>query len=146
VANWYGTSRTNYYKVIDEERYQALFAGLCSSEGDIEDFSNGDVHGFGCYNDVFYYPLVDSEGNAKTSEDYDCDGDIDLFLYEMSKILAPNNVFILQTVGNEKLRYLTAFSAVVFPNEAPVWLDLTALTKKMCKEKYGVDFEVKLEY
>lgn len=39
MANWIGASRTNYFKVTGEDRYQELFKGLTCDDGNLEDLS-----------------------------------------------------------------------------------------------------------
>lgn len=115
MANWYGQTRTNYFRVTDEEGYQSLIKRL-SGEDDIEDFSETKedgkfYHAFGCYCDLGFYEL-DSKGNI----DYDAQLDIYTFFEEIGKILEEGSAFVFMCTGAEKLRYLTGYCAIVFPD------------------------------
>lgn len=148
MANWYGAARTNYFSVTDEARYNVLFNGLYC-EGGVSDFTKKEndkiLHGFGAYGDIEYYPDVDSNGFVRGSDEYEDCSNINMFARELAKILCPENTFILETVGNEKLRYLTACFVLVFPGEEPIWRDMNALATSMSKRRFK-NFPVELEY
>lgn len=101
MANWYGTSRTNYFRVKDFEAFKAWVANL-----DVEIVTDDDgLVGLLCGNDgcwpSWYY-----------DEQSDVDVDID-FTYELSKHLAEGEVAVLVTAGAEKHRYVTGHAAAV---------------------------------
>ena len=60
MANYYGTARTNYFRVTDEAKHRFLFARL-SGEDSIKDFSKekeGEIwHGFGAYSNIDYLAI-----------------------------------------------------------------------------------------
>ena len=142
MANWYGTTRTNYFKVTDEERYQALFNRLTGEEP-IEDFTtenNGEIwHGFGAYCDISLLK-ESAEDNEEDLEDYDT------LLKEISKLLTPDSVFVITCVGNEKLRYLTGICDVAFPNGKIIHEDLAAFAHRAVKDYFGQDYVLYLDY
>ena len=151
MANWYGATRTNYFTVTNEERYSVLFSCLQGGEDSVEDFTetrNGKtLHGFGSYGDIYYYPEVDLNGNVKGSDDYDDDdGNIDEFLWEISKILSPDSAFVIHTVGHEKLRYLSSNMAIVLPGKAPIWKSMNEIAVEICQEELGSGFKLDIEY
>lgn len=138
MANWYGITRTNYFRVNDEEKYQALFNRLQSNEP-IHDFTrvdNGKIwHGFGSYDDIYFL-----------REDETHSDDFDKFLKEISKLLTLDSVFVITCIGNEKLRYLTGYCNVVFPNGKIVSDDLSLFAHKTVKDYFGQDYELHLDY
>lgn len=104
MANYNATSRTNYFRVTDEEKYQEIFSKL-SSEAGIEDFTktkdDGSIlHGFGSYSDIVF----DNE---------DDDGNVYETLSELQKILPEDEAFIYLESGYERLRYVTGLYIVV---------------------------------
>lgn len=104
MANYYATSRTNYFRVTDEEKYQEIFSKL-SSEAGIEDFSETKddgsiIHGFGSYSNIAF-------------ENEDDDGNFSDTLSELQKILPEDEAFIYLESGYEKLRYVTGFYIIV---------------------------------
>jgi len=106
MANYVAVSRTNYFQVTNEEKYEELFGRLCA-EDNICDFSKTvdgkTYHGFGCYGSIEFY-----EGPEYDETFVGMEG----FAEELKAILPENEAFIYQEVGNEKLRYLTAFAVV----------------------------------
>lgn len=137
MANYMAVSRTNYFRVTDEEKYKELFEML-TSEDTIEDFTETGIdgtiyHGFGCYGDVEYY---DEE-----SDEYDFDG----WLSKLQKILPDDEAFILESSGYEKLRYVAGWVVVVTRKEIAS-MSCDAWAKKKAKELLGQDFETKTEY
>lgn len=121
MANFYGTERTNYFRVTDEEKYNALFKRLCTDTGDkVFDFTktdnNGNIlHGFGAYGCIEFGPeRKDSEELEDDEEEYeDYEGGMDTFYELLTEILPEGEAFIQVCIGNEKLRYLTAETVVV---------------------------------
>lgn len=99
MANYNCVIRTNYFRVIDEERYEELFGNL---HGDIIDFTKEDrkgniLHGFGSYTDIFYM----------------FNDDMELFYTELQKILPDDEAFILIEVGHVKLRYICGYADII---------------------------------
>ena len=157
MANYYGTVRTNYFRVTDEAAYRRLFSGL-SSDDEIQDFTKMDekgelLHGFGSYSSVNYFPPsegtwvdIDDEDDEDRDEDFkeeeeyyrdeDCDPDFDLFLSEMQRIIHPDDAFVLMEIGNEKLRYLVG-SAIVVTQKGIESIDLESEAMKKARTLLG---------
>lgn len=141
MANYYCTSRTNYFRVTDENAYAELFKSLCSENG-VEDFTETDEngviwHGFGSYGTIDYCEQ-DKDGN------YD-DPDFDLFAKQLQEILPDDEAFVLLEVGNEKLRYVTGYAIIITKNNIRS-IDLTEVARNECKKLLGADFKTKMEY
>ena len=127
MANWTGVSRTNYFKVTDEDRYQELFKGLICDDGDLDDFSyrrgqDQVFHGFGGYGSIDY---LDPE-----TDDYD----FQKFVLELTRILTDDSVFVFTCTGHEKLRYLTGICLVAFPDGTTKNFDLNDLAYTVARE------------
>lgn len=141
MANWYGASRTNYFKVKDEQRYQELFNRLKGEENEISDFTKiveGETwHGFGTYGDIYYQ-------ENETDED-DC-FNMEMFAQLISEILDPKSVFVYTCIGNEKLRYLTGYCIVSFPNGRILINDVNKFAQKVAQQFYGSDYNLDLYY
>lgn len=147
MANYYATSRTNYFRVTDEEKYNELFKNLVGLESEICDFTftkeeNGiTLHGFGSYGPISY-----RVPNSNTDEYDDEDYDFDQFLAELQAILPENEAFIYMEAGNEKLRYITGFSVVVTKNDiesVEICDEALKVAKRLLKKE---DFETQMEY
>ena len=56
MSSYYANSRTNYFRVTDEEKYTKLFANLVCDEDEVYDFTkveNGvTLHAFGGYGSI----------------------------------------------------------------------------------------------
>lgn len=107
MANYCETCRTNYFRVTDEGRYQALFNDL-TAEDEIHDFTeirDGVIwHAFGSYSFITF-AYIDMDGE----EEYD----MGLFYDELQDILPDGEAFILMGAGYEKLRYVTGYTTIV---------------------------------
>lgn len=135
MANYMSTSRTNYFKVTDEKRYEELFNNLCA-EDTIHDFTKEKdgvlYHGFGTYGSIEY--IVEDE-----------EYDFDEFLMELQKILPEDETFMYFESGYEKLRYVTGFSVVVTRKEI-VSENINNWAIRKAKELLGNDFETEIDY
>ena len=142
MANWYGATRTNYFKVKDEQRYQALFNRLKGDEDTVEDFTritDGETwHAFGCYSDIFFMP--------ETINDDDEPVDFQEFLKSIADILTDDSCFVITCIGNEKLRYLTGVCQMAFPDGTIVYESLDWFALRKAKEHFGKDYTLYLDY
>lgn len=141
MANYYCTSRTNYFRVTDEQKYAALYAGLYGSEDSVEDFTekhNSELwHGFG------------SEGwmgwRVDPDDEPDCDG-MDGFYEALQEILPDDEAFIFMEAGAEKLRYVTGYVVVVTAKKIR-YMSLADWAVASAKDMLGnPDFQTKTEY
>lgn len=135
MANYNAVSRTNYFRVTDEEKYTNLFNNLVS-EWDIEDFTEVKdgitYHGFGSYCPIDY---------LDENEEYD----FDLFLTELQKILPEDEAFMYFEVGYEKLRYLVGYTYVVTKKEIRS-MNIDDWAKDTAKEILGEGFSTRTDY
>ena len=112
MSQWYGNTRTNYFRVNNEEKYKELFKHLVSDSGDnIADFSKNQndevLHAFGTYGSIDFLEKIPQENNEDLEYNFDC------FISELQKILPDNEAFIMIESGNEKLRTVTGYALVV---------------------------------
>ncbi len=153
MANYKERTRTNYFHVTDEKRYQELFGRLKGEEDKVLDFTKTDeygrlFHGFGSNSTVDYYPEPNC-ANCKYAEECgkteDCKeeceaADFDEFVSEMQKILPEDETMIVITSGYEKLRQLTGTALVVSRTET-AWKDINNWAIEKAKEMVGKDYE-----
>jgi len=98
MANYYGSARTNYFKVKDLARFKAELDGLC----DIVERQDGTVGLFpGGRTDSGHFPEFDDD-----DEPFD-------FAEEVAKHLAEGWVLVLMQNGAEKLRYLDGYAVAI---------------------------------
>lgn len=136
MANYIGTSRTNYFRVTNEQKYNELINNLIC-EDNIHDFTeerNGILyHGFGAYDSIEYM-----------ENEYD-DYDFNKFLKELQKILPDNEAFIYFEAGHENLRYVSGF-VLVCTNKEIKSMSLDVWAKEQAKKLLGSDFETQTSY
>lgn len=137
MANYTATSRTNYFRVTDEAAYQNLFGELLSESG-IEDFSeevDGILwHGFGSYGPI--------EFEVPECGEYD----IEAFFKKLQPLLPEDEAFIYMEVGNENLRYLCGYYAVVTSKEI-VYGNMAEEARKRARNLLGnPEWKTRLEY
>lgn len=107
MANWYGTSRSNYFAVKDLEAFKAALKPF-----ELEIVTSDRHEGL-----VAVLAETDDGGFPSYYVDED-DGDlVDVDIVALiTEHLADGHVCVLQSVGAEKLRYLTGW-AVAFNNK-----------------------------
>ena len=124
MANWYGTSRSNYFKVKDEEAFREW-----ADSRDLEIFTN-------LVGQLAVAPSSMSEDGSWPSYDNEMDAEID-FQAELIEHLAEGQVAILMTIGAEKLRYLTGYSVALAWDGRRMSVDIADIYDKVELE-FGV--------
>jgi hypothetical protein len=126
MANWYGHSRSNYFRVKDASAFTAWASGLGLQ---VEDNGEGLFAVFG-----------DSEGwwpSGRWDEDAQEHIDVD-FDAELQGHLAADEVAILMTTGAEKLRYLTGHAVALHADGRRLDIDLDDIYEQVCLH-FGVE-------
>ena len=124
MANWYGTSRSNYFKVKDEEAFREWVESR-----DLEVFENL-VGQWGIA------PSSMSGDGSWPSYDNEVDAAID-FQAELIEHLAEGQVAILMTIGAEKLYYLTGYAVALAWDGRRMSVDIADIYDKVELE-FGV--------
>lgn len=127
MANYIAKSRTNWFRVTDEEQFQKLCAELVGGEDAIEFCEEGDDEGlwhmFYCHDTISCYPKdvrfeEDVAIDPETGEEADT-FPIDGWIEDLRKVLHPNDPFAYFEIGSEKMRYLVGY-AFLATRETPV--------------------------
>lgn len=121
MANYYGMTRTNYFRVNNPEDLKKLIGRVVSDEGDIELWEDKDENGnrvfaFGGYSSIIGICPVDNNNDDGEDEDFE-GAEYDLFIKELQKLIVDGDAIIITEVGHEKLRYLTAYSMIITKND-----------------------------
>lgn len=113
MANWYGSARSNYFKVKDPEAFKAAMKPL-----EVEVWEGSDRGTLGDATGMFALGGADEYGGWPSSRwDEEADDSVEIYLQDIiAEHLADGEVAVLVEVGAEKLRYLTG-SAVAFNNK-----------------------------
>lgn len=129
MANYYGNSRSNYFKVKDVDKFKEFLNSMYDMEY-IEDL-NGRV-GF----------LVTGEGGSIPCEIWDEEADEYVEL-DFDKLLAQHlqddQVAIYQEVGAEKLRYLVGYSIAVNSKGETAMVNINDIYRIAQEELGGID-------
>lgn len=143
MADYIAATRTSYFKVTDEKKYQVLFAGLESNGDDIRDFTEKDNdgslwHAFGSYGEIDWYPPSNED------DDY-VEPDSDRFYDELSKIMADDCACVIMSAGHENLRYIGGY-VVVITKDKVSFNNLNNMAYTLMGEA-GIDYKkVQLDY
>lgn len=128
MANYYATTRSNYFRVKNTE----AFLDWCS-ERSLEHWAGGreNFHAISADNgDYSGWPSWDH------AEDHEID-----FAAELAEHLDPRDVAVLLESGSEKLRYITGVATAVHPNGETVTITLADIYKE-AQEAFGDDMTV----
>ncbi len=112
MANWYGLSRTNYFKVKDTAAFIEAMSKF--SELSVNEEENGFCL---CAEGDGYWPtaIFDAEGNDIEELD---------FIEYVRPHLAEGQVAIFATAGHEKARYVTGHAFAIMNDERGSTLDI----------------------
>ena len=129
MANWYGASRSNYFKVKDEAKFREWAEGL----GLVVIRSQHNPKLVGIHPNDY----CDGEWPSVPEEEEDTDR-----FEQLSKHLVPGQVAILQAIGSEKLRYLTGRAVAVNSRGRQVTVSIddiyTVAAKKFRMDATGI--------
>lgn len=127
MANYYGTTRTNYFAVTDPDRFKEIMGNVVGAEDNVEVFEReiGGVlkYGFGCYTTICGYEAEDED------EPYDYDA----FVEDLQEVLAPGDAIVITEIGSEKLRYLYAASQIITKDAIEAVDHYAAVGEKLCE-------------
>ena len=121
MANWYGTSRSNYFRVKDKDAFlkwaEVRGLGVFKNEESADLFA---IHGGST--DDGSWPSYDMEG----------DTEIDL-VAELAEHLAKGQIAVLMEIDAEKLRYLTGVAIAINHKGRVVELTLSDIYRKAAR-------------
>lgn len=141
MANYYATTRSNYFRVKDAKAFEDWCNELNlefwthKPEADAETFyaisaDTGDCGGWPTSR------LVAREDDP----DVDDDEEVDVAA-ELADYLHPSDAAVLMEIGNEKLRYLAGFAQAVHPDGRIVTISLAEIIDK-AREVFGPDINI----
>lgn len=113
MANYYATTRTNYFRVKDSEALKTLIAHTTSDVEFVRLWSKECAddnirYAFGCYGSI----SGTKEENELLDESYDEDA-FDRFVQGLQECVADDDAIVITEVGNEKLSYVTAIATII---------------------------------
>lgn len=108
MANWYGTARSNYFKVRDLEAFKEEFGDMCrivERDGMVAVFPD-DTTDDGSFPST---RLVVVESGDEETEDYE---DFD-FVEAVSEHLTEDSIAVFMCAGAEKQRYISGWAVAI---------------------------------
>ena len=131
MANWYGTSRSNYFHVKDKEAFWQFVVdtgvkAFTDDQGRYAVAADSENDG--------YWPSSIFKCHEDGTEDYE---DID-FEDELAPHLADGEVAVLMTAGAEKLRYVTGYAIAVKNDGSRMTLDINDIYDNVL-HAWGID-------
>ncbi len=110
MADWYGTARSNYFRVKDAEAFKELCLrwGITFSPKSKDD---PELVGFICDTEFGGLPSHKYEDVPGTDEPKEYD--FDDFLKELAALLEDNEVAVMLEAGAEKMRYITGYAIAI---------------------------------
>ena len=116
MANYYAFTRSNYFKVNDEEKIKELVASCACSDDELQLFTQNDsdggkTYGFGCYGSISGLKIPCEDPDEFPEYEYEAFGK------ELQKILSDGDAIIITEVVYEKLRYLIGYSVIITKTE-----------------------------
>ncbi len=128
MANYIAYARTNYFRVVDVDKFKEFLDTVCGISEVIEN------EGTFC--------LLFEEGipDTRAVSDGDSDDSLDL-VKEVSRHLQEDSVAIFMECGAEKLRYLAGYAVAVNHEGRAVEVGINDIYSK-AKEKFGDKCEI----
>lgn len=134
MANWYGSSRSNYFKVKDVAAFKEWATSLSlvvwpqeGEHGEVGTFAISPSDSTDGYWPSERWTETEDEGNLE---------EID-FVAELSKHLAEDSIAVLQQIGAEKLRYLTGWALAVNHKDERVEISIDDIYE-LAHKKFGI--------
>ena len=148
MANYYGYTRTNYFKVDNEDTFLKLIdeCGSDDSQG-IEVWTHEEEgikrYAFGCESDLLGLPV---SNNAPGEEEEIVDYDYDEFIKELQQLLPDGEVAIITNIGKMKLCYLHGDIHII-TNKQTVLKSLHTIGIETARKLLGnAEWDTKNEY
>lgn len=150
MSNYYSMSRTNYFHVTDEDKYNEIFSrlgiGSCDS-AELLDFTELDengkkYHAFAGYGDVVY---TDGKNTDEPLDPDNKDVLFEDFVKDIQQIMLDDEAIIITTIGYEKLKYLTGFAQIITKNRYEI-INLENMAILIAGQYLGHDIRQKVNY
>jgi hypothetical protein len=131
MANWYGSARSNYFRVKDKDAFLKW----------------ADSRGLGVFKNEESTDLFAIYGGENTDDgswpSYDVEGDTEIDLVtELAQHLPKGQVAVLMEIGAEKLRYLTGVAIAVNHKGRVIELTLSDIYRKAARSFHVAESEI----
>ena len=106
MANYYGTTRTNYFRVKDADAFNKWIEQFSGIEIIKKDGTVGLLFDDGM--PTIRWETEDADGNEQNDVEVEID-----FMDELAEHLADDEVAVLQEAGAEKMRYINGYAIAI---------------------------------
>lgn len=135
MANYMGTTKTNYFKVNNKEKAELILSSIFTDGEFYFDINETENEGifecwFGSTGNIMGIP---KNYQTSTIEDEDEEEDYDLMITELQSILTDDTYITLIEVGYEKLCYVNGSCLVITKNKTK-FIDLMDMGDAIGKE------------
>jgi hypothetical protein len=133
MANYYESTRTNYFKVKDATAFQSFIQKFGGIDLVVQEKTG------------HYALLFDSESSVPCfyyDEEKDDDVEID-FMHELSRHLCDDSIAVIMGAGAEKLRFINGYAYAINSKGEQVELNLAHIYK-LARDKFGEKAEITL--
>lgn len=143
MANYYSSTRTNYFRVKDPDAFKSFMMNVYATEDNVEVWeeikSSGTYFGFGCYGSIMGVPVESDDGELE-------DFDYEEFISGLSEHVADDDAILIMEVGNEKLRYLVG-EVVIVTSKGSEYMNMTTTAAEIAAKMLGNEnWKTKCEY
>jgi hypothetical protein len=133
MANYYATTRSNYFRVKDVPAFHAW----CRKR-DLEFWTDNEK----CGPDGIFHAISADTGDCAGWPRFDHEEDAEIdFAAELAAHLDPRDAAILFEVGSEKLRYLNGDAVAVHPSGRTVSINLNDIYDRS-RKAFGRDLNI----
>ena len=126
MSTYQGATRTNFFRVNDEEKFLQFMKHVLAADGKVDVFEkekNGVLHfAFGCYGSITGVDVQEycrackfeyGPNDEKFDEDDYAENRYDVFITMLRSMVAEDDAIIIMEAGHEKLRYITSVAEVI---------------------------------
>ncbi|MBQ3422459.1 MAG: hypothetical protein IJH34_12535 [Romboutsia sp.] len=126
MANYYGNTRTNYFRVIDEKEFINIVESKMRAYEDTIEYwtkqsNNETYYAFGVYDEILgvceceYCKNIENRVEEDEDDELECDAEYsyDKMCELLQKVVHPEDAIIITSTGHEKLRYIIGNSTII---------------------------------
>lgn len=139
MANYYASTRTNYFRVKDPDAFREFMKTVEASDDGVhlweEEGKDGEVlFGFGCYGSICGVRQKNPDDDECEFDDGECD--YEEFVNGLSDHVAKGDAVIVMESGSEKLRYIVGSALIVTSSDSD-FLDIEQMACARAAEMLG---------
>ena len=151
MSTYQGATRTNYFRVNDEEKFLKFMKHVLGADDKVDVFEkekNGVRYfAFGCYGSIAGVDVQEyGPDDEKFDEDDYAENWYDVFITMLQSMVAEDDAIIIMEAGHEKLRYITSVAEVITRGSYEC-LDMRELACEKAKLMLGrADWSTETDY